>query len=429
MDMNSDIAIRIDNLGKCYQLGNTVDYGRMARNLFHRFHKRSANTNAAGPSLNNGIDPDDPRIEVESQKLWALRNVDLEVKQGEVIGVIGNNGAGKSTLLKVLTRITYPTEGTAELRGRVGALLEVGTGFNPEMTGRENVFLNGAILGMGKKEILSKFDEIVDFSGCEKMIDTPVKRYSSGMRVRLAFAVAAHLDPEILIVDEVLSVGDLRFQEKCLNRLDNAMSEGKTVFFVSHNMNAINRLCSRTVLMEYGRVLMDGPTVQVVQEYMRINSPVNQSAQTFQDNPHLPQQVMEATICRPDGTPIDTPINATESFVVQVRYRIDEPMPTAYGVAFLSNQNNDVVMLSDSRDCCSESQFATTGVITASIPFEAPLLVPGKYQVSVSIGAEGRGALDEKRHCLQFEIVDLSGVRAARPGFLYRPIPWQMRNA
>nr|NIS42913.1 ABC transporter ATP-binding protein [Desulfuromonadales bacterium] len=216
------------------------------------------------------FDDVDPETDAESPEsvLWALRNITFEVSQGEVLGIIGRNGAGKSTLLKVLARITEPSSGRAEIRGRVSSLLEVGTGFHPELTGRENVYLNGTILGMRKKEVDRKFDEIVDFSGIEKFIDTPVKRYSSGMKVRLAFSVAAHLEPEILIIDEVLAVGDADFQRKCLDTMKRVGGEGRTVLFVSHNMPAVTRLCNRTILLEEGRVAADGPSGAVVTRYL-----------------------------------------------------------------------------------------------------------------------------------------------------------------
>jgi len=204
--------------------------------------------------------------------IWALRNVSMEVRYGEVLGIIGNNGAGKSTLLKILSRITDPTYGQAETRGRVASLLEVGTGFHGELTGRENVYLNGTVLGMSKKEIDQKFDEIIDFSGIEKFIDTPVKRYSSGMKVRLAFSVAAHLEPDIMIIDEVLAVGDAAFQKKCLNKMEDVGKYGRTVLFVSHNMSAITRICPRTIRLENGTIVDEGPTSQVVSQYLTSGS-------------------------------------------------------------------------------------------------------------------------------------------------------------
>ena len=203
------------------------------------------------------------------ETIWALRDVSLEVQEGEVLGVIGRNGAGKSTLLRILTRITTPTSGRAEIRGRVGSLLEVGTGFHPELTGRENVFLNGSVLGMKQREIQGKFDEIVEFAGVEQFIDPPVKRYSSGMSVRLAFAVAAHLEPEILLVDEVLAVGDAEFQRRCLGRMEDLSESGRTVVFVSHQMQAVAQLCDRGILLENGTVALDGPSADVVAHYLQ----------------------------------------------------------------------------------------------------------------------------------------------------------------
>jgi lipopolysaccharide transport system ATP-binding protein len=202
-------------------------------------------------------------------EIWALRNVSFELQEGEVLGVIGRNGAGKSTLLKILTQITTPTHGRATIRGRVGSLLEVGTGFHPELTGRENVFLNGSVLGMKRREIAAKFADIVDFAGVEKFIDTPVKRYSSGMSVRLAFAVAAHLEPEILLVDEVLAVGDAEFQRRCLGRMENLSESGRTVLFVSHNMQAVTHLCDRAILLDAGGIVRDGPSTEVVAHYLQ----------------------------------------------------------------------------------------------------------------------------------------------------------------
>jgi len=204
--------------------------------------------------------------------IWALKNVCFEVKKGEVLGIIGRNGAGKSTLLKVLSKITVPSGGHAEIHGRISCLLEVGTGFHLELTGRENIYLNGTILGMTKKEVERKFDEIVDFSGIEKFIDTPVKRYSSGMKVRLGFSVAAHLEPEILIIDEVLAVGDFDFQKKCLNKMQDVGKEGRTVLFVSHNMQAVTRLCSRAILLDEGQIKYDGSSSEVVAKYMTADS-------------------------------------------------------------------------------------------------------------------------------------------------------------
>jgi len=258
----SDISIRVEGLSKQYHIGKKREkYKTLRDNLADAFtapFRRAANLLRGQATGAAELD----------ETIWALKDVSFEIKHGEVVGIIGCNGAGKSTLLKVLSRITEPTEGYAEIYGRVGSLLEVGTGFHQELTGWENIYLNGAILGMKRAEIDRKFDEIVSFAEVEKFIDTPVKHYSSGMRLRLGFAVAAHLEPEILLVDEVLAVGDARFQKKCLNKMQNVGQEGRTVLFVSHNMPAITRLCERTILLEGGRVLRDGPSHQVVGDYL-----------------------------------------------------------------------------------------------------------------------------------------------------------------
>ncbi|MCA1637048.1 MAG: ABC transporter ATP-binding protein, partial [Acidobacteria bacterium] len=240
-------VIKAENLSKLYYLG--AGKSDSLRDAVMNFVKK-------------------PALSKEKHKLWALHDVSFEVKDGETLGIIGNNGAGKSTLLKILSRITKPTTGTAQLKGRVGSLLEVGTGFHNELTGRENIYLNGAILGMKRAEIEKQFDEIVAFSELEKFLDTPVKHYSSGMYMRLAFAVAAHLEPEILIVDEVLAVGDADFQHKCLDKMQAIMNEGRTILFVSHNMSAIMRLCSRAIALKKGKIVQEGATQTVVNEYL-----------------------------------------------------------------------------------------------------------------------------------------------------------------
>lgn len=252
------LAIQVQDLGKRYQIGASVDYRTLRETLVQAATAPIRRLRTKDHSTPNG----DPG------HIWALRHVDFEVQQGQVLGVIGKNGAGKSTLLKLLSRITEPTEGRAVIRGRVGSLLEVGTGFHPELTGRENIFLNGAILGMRRAEIDTKFDEIVSFAEVEKFIDTPVKRYSSGMYLRLAFAVAAHLEPEILLVDEVLAVGDAAFQRKCLGKMSDVAQEGRTVLFVSHNMSAILRLTQETLVIDQGSLVMRAPSPEAVDYYM-----------------------------------------------------------------------------------------------------------------------------------------------------------------
>jgi lipopolysaccharide transport system ATP-binding protein len=253
----SELAIRVDNLSKRYRIGQGVrsPYKTLRESLMGML---AAPVNRLRSKSRPQINPD---------HIWALKDVSFEVNHGEVVGIIGRNGAGKTTLLKILSRITEPTAGSVDLYGRVGSLLEVGTGFHPELTGRENIFLNGAVLGMRRAEIERKFDEIVAFAEVEKFIDTPVKFYSSGMYVRLAFSVAAHLEPEILLVDEVLAVGDLAFQKKCLGQLESVASSGRTVLFVSHNMNAVRSLCSRSILLDEGHVELDSDTISIIDHY------------------------------------------------------------------------------------------------------------------------------------------------------------------
>ncbi len=265
---NPDSAIKVEQLSKCYRIGVKENLHDTFGVSLVNFLKAPLRNFRTYRSLYNFDDIHPSQNDTPSDITWALRNISFEVKVGEIVGIIGVNGAGKSTLLKILSKITPPTSGRALIRGKIASLLEVGTGFHPELTGRENVYLNGTILGMRKKEIDRKFDEIVDFSGVEKFIDTPVKRYSSGMKVRLAFAVAAHLEPEILLIDEVLAVGDARFQKKCLSKMQDVSQQGRTVLFVSHSMPIITRLCPRTILLDSGGVLADGPSHEVVKAYM-----------------------------------------------------------------------------------------------------------------------------------------------------------------
>ena len=268
----SDVVIKVEDLSKQYRLGE-VGTGMLSHDINRWWHRLRGKDD---PYLKIGEEND------RSQKgsgdyVWALKNVDFQVRQGEVLGVIGRNGAGKSTLLKILSRTTTPTTGAIKVKGRIASLLEVGTGFHPELSGRDNIFLNGAILGMTRQEIKRKFDEIVDFSGVERYIDTPVKRYSSGMYVRLAFAVAAHLDPEILVVDEVLAVGDAEFQKKCLGKMKEASDkQGRTVLFVSHNMAAISALCGKGMVLQNGRMQHYGPIEECVKLYLNENLKISQ---------------------------------------------------------------------------------------------------------------------------------------------------------
>lgn len=268
MESNENIAINVEHIGKRYRIGQQEEAADSLSSVFFSFAKSPVKNFKKYRSLYTFDDAvNDPDVDKDGI-VWALRDVSFKVNRGEVVGIIGRNGAGKSTLLKILCKITTPTRGHAEIKGRISSLLEVGTGFHPELSGRDNIYLNGTILGMKKKEITSKFDEIVNFSGIGKFIDTPVKRYSSGMKVRLAFSVAAYLEPEILIIDEVLAVGDADFQKKCLSKMESVGQQGRTVLFVSHNMQAVSRLCNRAIFLDNGKVANEGPASKVVSEYL-----------------------------------------------------------------------------------------------------------------------------------------------------------------
>ena len=277
----SDIAIRVENLSKLYRIGRREGDKTLRDILADAMY---AAFRAAASALGGRRETIGPRS--ADDQIWALKDVSFEIQRGEVVGIIGPNGAGKTTLLKILSRITEPTEGYAEIRGRVGSLLEVGTGFHPELTGRENIYLNGAILGMKKVEIERKFDEIVAFAEVEKFIDTPVKHYSSGMYVRLAFAVAAHLEPEILLVDEVLAVGDAAFQKKCLGKMEDISGQGRTILFVSHNMPSIEALCQRAFLLKNGKVVLSGAPEVVINHYLNRKVSPTAGLCDLSDHPH-----------------------------------------------------------------------------------------------------------------------------------------------
>lgn len=314
----SAIAIRVEGLSKKFRIGRRQEK-----------HKTLRDTLAAAfvsPFRNAGklLRGESAGAAARDETFWALRELSFEIKQGEAVAIIGRNGAGKSTLLKVLSCITEPTEGFATIHGRVGSLLEVGTGFHNELTGRENIFLNGAILGMKKVEIERKFDEIVAFAEVEKFIDTPVKHYSSGMYLRLAFAVAAHLEPEILIVDEVLAVGDSRFQKKCLNKMEDVGKKGRTVLFVSHNMSAVTRLCQRAILLDGGRLLKDGPSHQVVAAHMHsgLGTTAVREWPDFAKAPGGEVARLRAVRVRTEDSQITDNVNITKPVAIEMEYDV-----------------------------------------------------------------------------------------------------------
>lgn len=339
----TELAVRVQNLGKCYRIGKG---GIFSRPWWRPGKLRESDFPQSASAS---------KVKKKEEIIWAIRNVSFELRQGEVLGIVGRNGAGKSTLLKVLARITAPTEGFAEIRGRMGALLEVGTGFHPELTGRENIFLSGAMIGMRRSEILRKFDEIVAFAELEQFIDTPVKRYSSGMYVRLAFAVAAHLEPDILLVDEVLAVGDAAFQRKCLGRMEGALREGRTIIFVSHNLAAINHLCPRSLLLENGRLVQDGSSTLVTKEYMRRSVPLEALGAFIVDTRVLDSQkdrggaafvVKEISLLDEGGNPL-VELGTGDSFRLRVDFTVGRKIYSpAFEVSFKDHHGVEVARLS-----------------------------------------------------------------------------------
>jgi lipopolysaccharide transport system ATP-binding protein len=320
-----------------------------------------------------------------TEEFWALKDITFNVKRGDRVGVIGRNGAGKSTLLKLLSRITEPTEGRIVLAGRVASLLEVGTGFHPELTGRENIYLNGAVLGMTRAEIREKFDEIVEFAGVAKFLDTPVKRYSSGMYVRLAFAVAAHLEPEILVVDEVLAVGDVQFQKKCLGKMEQVGREGRTVLFVSHNMTAIRNLCDWTVWLEEGRIQNIGPTLEVTENYLRQSlKSVTLAAvhDTLTKLPKDPVLRLEEISVRQNGQSRATVLNG-EPVEIEIVYSVFE-QTTGLRVYFdLCDEDRNILIRSFNDDDADEMSVVDPGRYVARAMIPADLLAPRSYELRI----------------------------------------------
>jgi len=367
-----------------------------------------------------------------TEEFWALKGVDFEVQPGEVVGVIGRNGAGKSTLLKVLSRITEPTDGRVELRGRLGSLLEVGTGFHPELTGRENIYLNGSIIGMSRREISGKFDEIVEFAEIEKFLDTPVKRYSSGMYVRLAFAIASHLDPEIMFIDEVLAVGDMAFQKKCLGKMGEVSRSGRTILFVSHNNAAIEALCDRCVLLSCGRLVSDGPTADVLSEYIRSGADESSGRQVLTD--HSGRDVGSIPIMTEVG--LGDGVNDAVSRIrmgsrlsVRVSYDLGESVvspvlgiviKTATGAALFGVNNRFIPGYIYEKHNMSA---------TLTCHFDRIPLMPGRYVIDLFFGDERRD-LDVIHDAIGFEVTesDVFGSGRIPPplaGPIFLPASWE----
>lgn len=371
---------------------------------------------------------------VQDQRFLALDNVSFDVVQGEILGIIGRNGAGKSTLLKILSRITAPTSGLVRIKGRLVSLLEVGTGFHPELTGRENVYLNGAILGMSREEVRKKFDEIVAFSEVEKFIDTPVKRYSSGMYVRLAFAVAAHLESEILIVDEVLAVGDSEFQKKCLGKIGEVKTDGRTVLFVSHNMPTILHLCSRAILLKSGAIITQGDTRSVVEDY--VNTCVNNTSNIIDLTNHSKRMkgakpFFTSIAIRVDGRPSNSPrMGQGIEIVLSYNYSITIK-GLRIGIAINDSMNQRIVSFSPShQNPLALEKAEKKGEIICKIP--SMNLVPGVYSITV-IAGDNICDIDRVEECCTIQIVPDNVFNTGKSptkqnGIVYLPADWQVKS-
>jgi len=418
-------VLHIQNLGKCYRVqaskGPRTAYGyRTLRDDLMDWLKAPLRWFRPG------------ELSASTQDFWALDDVTFRVNKAEVVGIIGHNGAGKSTLLKILSRITKPTRGEVRLRGRVGSLLEVGTGFHPELTGRENIFLNGAILGMRRHEIQKKFDQIVDFAEIEQFLDTPVKRYSSGMYVRLAFAVAAHLEPEILIVDEVLAVGDLSFQRKCMGRMRDVGRSGSTILFVSHNMSAIEALCTRAVLLDHGKIAMDGAVHDLVQEYHRRVLSAHGDAGSTLSELNSPTRVHKifrtATLLDDQGEPTNfMPVGGQ----FHLRLVLDAPItveaPTVT-VGIDDNLGQRLLSLQTPLTNPTLTRLQQPGVLDCIV--ESLPLAPGDYWVKLGFAAVP-DEIDEIERALRFTVTEgelFGGGRGHHRGVCVAPSKWSFQT-
>lgn len=378
-------AIQISNLSKTYRLGE-IGTGTISRDL-ERWYKMRIK-GQEDPFLKIG-ETNDRSKKGKSDIVYSLKDINLEVQQGEALGIIGRNGAGKSTLLKIISRVTSPTTGRINIKGRIASLLEVGTGFHPELTGRENIYLNGAILGMRKKEITRNLDEIIDFSGVERYIDTPVKRYSSGMYVRLAFAVAAHLESEILIVDEVLAVGDAEFQTKCLGKMGEvSKGEGRTVLFVSHNMGSVSKLCTQGILIEDGKITTKKPIVQVIREYsnnqnirnisvdqMKRIHPVSFRARIFNFSVTSMNQVNPLSVDSLESVSFNYEIDAKEDLIAAVTLQIKNTFQT--------------ILYFDTKRIQNRMIEFKKGINNLELDVDPTFLSDGTYSIDISIGSNG----------------------------------------
>ncbi len=419
----ADFAIRVEGLGKRYRIGApAMNYRTLRESVSGMIH--SPTSWLRGMGTDGGLNT-----------IWALKDVTFEVKVGQVLGVIGRNGAGKSTLLKILSRVTDPTEGLGEIHGRVGSLLEVGTGFHPELTGRENIFLNGAILGMHRVEIDRKFDEIVDFSEVGSFIDTPVKRYSSGMYLRLAFAVAAHLEPEILVVDEVLAVGDAEFQRKCLGKMSDVAQQGRTVLFVSHNMSAILRLTQETIVIEKGRLAMRASTPQAVDYYL--SQGYSQEGQRIWERDELPPDAapfrpIAVRLLNMKGIVVDT-VRSVDACMVELEYELDAPITgLRIGVYLMSTRGEYIFTSFDTDEAARFEQMGTrpVGHYISRCTIPADFLNEGRFVIGVNASSYRvrRYFQDEKALTFTVDAVGAPGMQWPEPrmGAIRPRLDWQI---
>ena len=423
----TESAILASDLGKRYRLGTREPY-RALRDSIAGLPRAAVRTLARSLSK-------DGRKKYRAggaDHFWALRDISFDVHHGEVLGIIGRNGAGKSTLLKIFSQITEPTAGRAEIRGRVGSLLEVGTGFHPELTGRENIYLNGAILGMRRREIRTKFDEIVDFAELEQFLDTPVKHYSRGMYTRLAFSVAAHLDPEILLVDEVLAVGDLAFQAKCLRKMQAVSGTGRTILFVSHNMGAIQRLCTRCLLLDEGRLIYDGDPGQAVRTYVS-DAALRDSVWEGPPVPGQPISLRRVFATNQDGeTQQEFPYE--EGLRIVVEYSVDEPISNSTLWVGIRTVENVWVLGTTDADCDASNLGARTiGQYTASLDVPGKWLNAGLYEVVVGVTRNSPRVSLQREETLAFRVLDVNTpaqLRSgqSRAGILQPFIHWEIRQ-
>ncbi len=411
MTLDNDLAIKVENISKRYRIGlkehqhdNFVAaFFDMLKSPLTNYRLYRSLYKFDDATLENGGFKEQPDV------VWALKSISFEVKKGEVVGIIGKNGAGKSTLLKILCKITHPTRGMARIRGRISSLLEVGTGFHQELSGRENVYLNGTILGMTKKEVDRKFDEIVDFSGVEKFIDTPVKRYSSGMRVRLGFAVAAHLEPEVLIVDEVLAVGDAAFQKKCIDKMQDVGKGGRTVLFVSHNMPAVNRLCSRAILINDGTVADDGPAQDVVGRYLTSELGTS-AAREWRNTENAPTgeaaRLLAVRVRNEDGTIMEH-IGIRENFTLEMEYEVLEANHLLLPHFQIVNEEGITVFVTVDRDPNWRGKPRPKGFFTSKVRIPGNLLAEGMFITNCAMLSLNPDKLQFfERSAVAFNVVD-----------------------